>query len=147
MQEIVGNAEEVQRVITAVEGASLLIDDVDNSLGLLDLKLKHMRADITAIESRNNSLQVWPGAVQLVVSQTGPSHSSPGWEAARQAHSWQAALCLCQPFLMLKQSCCVQVAARNQGALGAQLQDLLQRMHLDAATLQTLQAHEFSPAG
>ena len=58
VQEIAGNGEEVQRVMASVEGASVLIDDVDTSLGILDLKLKHMRADITAIEARNNSLQV-----------------------------------------------------------------------------------------
>ena len=60
MQQIVGNTDDVGHVMTAVDGASLLIDDLDNSLGILDLKLKHMRADITAIEARNNSLQVRP---------------------------------------------------------------------------------------
>ena len=62
VQQIVGNTDDVEHVMTAVDGASLLIDDLDNSLGILDLKLKHMRADITAIEARNNSLQVGPAS-------------------------------------------------------------------------------------
>lgn len=57
-------------MMASVEGASVLIDDVDTSLGILDLKLKHMRADITAIEARNNSLQVRQACHQELVIDT-----------------------------------------------------------------------------
>ena len=65
MQDIVGNARDVDQVVHAVDSAGALIDDLDQSLDVLNQKLKHMRTDITAIEARNNSLQVrlyraWP---------------------------------------------------------------------------------------
>ena len=41
----------------------------------------------------------------------------------------------------------LQVAARNQGALGSQLQALLQRLRLSGRTLQALQACDLSSAG
>ena len=65
VQDIVGNARDVDQVVHAVDSAGALIDDLDQSLDVLNQKLKHMRTDITAIEARNNSLQVrlyrcWP---------------------------------------------------------------------------------------
>ena len=58
VQDIVGNAHDVDQVVHAVDFAGALIDDLDQSLDVLNQKLKHMRTDITAIEARNNSLQV-----------------------------------------------------------------------------------------
>ena len=58
MQDIIGNAQDVDQVVHAVDFAGALIDDLDQSLDVLNQKLKHMRTDITAIEARNNSLQV-----------------------------------------------------------------------------------------
>ena len=59
VQDIIGNAQDVDQVVHAVDFAGALIDDLDQSLDVLGQKLKHMRTDITAIEARNNSLQVW----------------------------------------------------------------------------------------
>ena len=41
----------------------------------------------------------------------------------------------------------VQVAARNQGALSAQLEVLMGQLRLNPATLNALQSIDFSPMG
>lgn len=44
----------VQRVQMRLNDSISLIDDLDETLAIFDLKLRHMREDIAAIESRNN---------------------------------------------------------------------------------------------
>lgn len=46
-----------------------LIDDLDETLAIFDLKLRHMREDIAAIESRNNrsGLPLHLSALQLFI--------------------------------------------------------------------------------
>ena len=44
----------VQRVQVRLNDSIALIDDLDETLAIFDLKLRHMREDIAAIESRNN---------------------------------------------------------------------------------------------
>ena len=44
----------MQRVQTQLNDSISLIDDLDETLAIFDLKLRHMREDIAAIESRNN---------------------------------------------------------------------------------------------
>ena len=44
----------VERVLTRLQDAISLIDDLDENLHIFDVKLRHMREDIAAIEARNN---------------------------------------------------------------------------------------------
>ena len=44
----------VQRVQVRLNDSISLIDDLDETLAIFDVKLRHMREDIAAIESRNN---------------------------------------------------------------------------------------------
>ena len=44
----------VQKVQVRLNDSIGLIDDLDETLAIFDLKLRHMREDITAIEARNN---------------------------------------------------------------------------------------------
>ena len=44
----------VQKVQVRLNDSIGLIDDLDENLAIFDLKLRHMREDITAIEARNN---------------------------------------------------------------------------------------------
>ena len=44
----------VQKVQARLNDSIALIDDLDETLAIFDLKLRHMREDIAAIESRNN---------------------------------------------------------------------------------------------
>ena len=44
----------VQKVQVRLDDSISLIDDLDETLAIFDLKLRHMREDITAIEARNN---------------------------------------------------------------------------------------------
>ena len=44
----------VQKVQARLNDSNALIDDLDETLAIFDLKLRHMREDIAAIESRNN---------------------------------------------------------------------------------------------
>jgi hypothetical protein len=47
--------------VAAVEGnlyeADELVEDLEEALAILDVKLRHMRTDITVIEERNNILE------------------------------------------------------------------------------------------
>ena len=63
VQAMVGGGQEVQSLIARVEDGYALVDDLDQNLDILDLKLRHMRADIAAIEDRNNALQVRCGVM------------------------------------------------------------------------------------
>lgn len=44
----------VHKVQARLNDSIALIDDLDETLAIFDLKLRHMREDIAAIESRNN---------------------------------------------------------------------------------------------
>ena len=44
----------MQKVQARLDDSIALIDDLDETLAIFDLKLRHMREDIAAIESRNN---------------------------------------------------------------------------------------------
>lgn len=44
----------VQKVQVRLNDSIGLIDDLDETLAIFDLKLRHMREDIAAIEARNN---------------------------------------------------------------------------------------------
>ncbi|KAK9820749.1 hypothetical protein WJX74_010160 [Apatococcus lobatus] len=48
----------VAGVVDRLDGAISLIDDLDENLNIFDVKLRHMREDIAAIEARNNSLEL-----------------------------------------------------------------------------------------
>ena len=54
MHAVLESGPLVQRVQTRLNDSISLIDDLDETLAIFDLKLRHMREDIAAIESRNN---------------------------------------------------------------------------------------------
>ncbi len=61
----------VQKVQVRLNDSIGLIDDLDETLAIFDLKLRHMREDIAAIEARNNRYVCWllgASKMQTVVS-------------------------------------------------------------------------------
>ncbi|KAK9813236.1 hypothetical protein WJX72_011232 [[Myrmecia] bisecta] len=48
----------VERVMKRMDDAISLIDDLNENLHIFDIKLRHMREDIAAIEARNNRLEL-----------------------------------------------------------------------------------------
>lgn len=53
----------VHKVQARLNDSIALIDDLDETLAIFDLKLRHMREDIAAIESRNNRCLPYPSYV------------------------------------------------------------------------------------
>ena len=49
----------VATVMLRLQDAISLINDLDENLHIFDIKLRHMREDIAAIEARNNR-SAWP---------------------------------------------------------------------------------------
>ncbi|KAK6256686.1 hypothetical protein QUC31_000145 [Theobroma cacao] len=48
----------VEEVLQGLEAASNCVDDMDEWLGIFNVKLRHMREDIESIETRNNKLEM-----------------------------------------------------------------------------------------
>ncbi|KAL7619144.1 hypothetical protein Lser_V15G00732 [Lactuca serriola] len=48
----------VDEVLQGLEAASVCVDDMDEWLGIFNVKLRHMREDIESIETRNNQLEM-----------------------------------------------------------------------------------------
>ncbi|KAJ4966816.1 hypothetical protein NE237_018665 [Protea cynaroides] len=48
----------VEEVLRGLESASICVDDMDEWLGIFNVKLRHMREDIESIETRNNKLEM-----------------------------------------------------------------------------------------
>ncbi|KAF7043909.1 hypothetical protein CFC21_053210 [Triticum aestivum] len=48
----------IEEVLQGIDAASATIDDMDEWLRIFNLKLRHMREDISSIESRNNGLEM-----------------------------------------------------------------------------------------
>ncbi|GMH40758.1 hypothetical protein BSKO_08662 [Bryopsis sp. KO-2023] len=48
----------VERIMGRLKASMNLLDDLDQNLQVFDLKLRHMREDIAAIEARNNMLEM-----------------------------------------------------------------------------------------
>ncbi|XP_020102760.1 exocyst complex component SEC3A-like isoform X2 [Ananas comosus] len=48
----------VEEVLQGLEAASICVEDMDEWLGIFNVKLRHMREDIESIESRNNKLEL-----------------------------------------------------------------------------------------
>ncbi|KAK1433546.1 hypothetical protein QVD17_10457 [Tagetes erecta] len=48
----------VDEVLQGLESVTISVDDMDEWLGLFNVKLRHMREDIEAIETRNNKLEM-----------------------------------------------------------------------------------------
>ncbi|XP_042379829.1 exocyst complex component SEC3A-like [Zingiber officinale] len=48
----------IEEVLQGLEGASTCVEDMDEWLGIFNVKLRHMREDIESIESRNNKLEL-----------------------------------------------------------------------------------------
>ncbi|KAJ0989448.1 hypothetical protein J5N97_007804 [Dioscorea zingiberensis] len=48
----------IEEVLRGLEDATLCVDDIDEWLGIFNVKLRHMREDIESIESRNNTLEL-----------------------------------------------------------------------------------------
>ncbi|KAH7524038.1 hypothetical protein FEM48_Zijuj06G0075900 [Ziziphus jujuba var. spinosa] len=47
----------IDEVLQGLEAASICVEDMDEWLGIFNLKLRHMREDIESIETRNNKLE------------------------------------------------------------------------------------------
>ncbi|ERN17644.1 hypothetical protein AMTR_s00059p00178020 [Amborella trichopoda] len=48
----------IEEVLQGLEAASVCVEDMDEWLGIFNVKLRHMREDIESIESRNNKLEM-----------------------------------------------------------------------------------------
>ncbi|XP_042494585.1 exocyst complex component SEC3A-like [Macadamia integrifolia] len=48
----------IEEVLQGLESASICVDDMDEWLGIFNVKLRHMREDIESIEIRNNKLEM-----------------------------------------------------------------------------------------
>ncbi|XP_076882530.1 exocyst complex component SEC3A-like [Bidens hawaiensis] len=48
----------VDEVLQGLEAATVAVDDMDEWLGIFNIKLRHMREDIESIETRNNQLEM-----------------------------------------------------------------------------------------
>ncbi|KAJ4963764.1 hypothetical protein NE237_023703 [Protea cynaroides] len=48
----------IEEVLQGLESASVCVDDMDEWLGIFNVKLRHMREDIASIETRNNQLEM-----------------------------------------------------------------------------------------
>ncbi|XP_072971123.1 exocyst complex component SEC3A-like isoform X2 [Typha angustifolia] len=48
----------IEEVLQGLEAASICVEDMDEWLGIFNVKLRHMREDIESIESRNNKLEL-----------------------------------------------------------------------------------------
>lgn len=48
----------VDEVLQGLEDATICVDDMDEWLGIFNVKLRHMREDIESIETRNNQLEM-----------------------------------------------------------------------------------------
>lgn len=52
------NGRVVDSIMNKLRSASNLLDDLDQNLLVFDMKLRHMKDDIAAIEARNNTLEM-----------------------------------------------------------------------------------------
>ncbi|KAJ8762211.1 hypothetical protein K2173_007367 [Erythroxylum novogranatense] len=48
----------IEEVLQGLEAATICVDDMDEWLGIFNVKLRHMREDIESIETRNNKLEM-----------------------------------------------------------------------------------------
>ncbi|XP_031406363.1 exocyst complex component SEC3A-like [Punica granatum] len=48
----------IEEVLQGLEAATLCVEDMDEWLGIFNVKLRHMREDIASIETRNNKLEM-----------------------------------------------------------------------------------------
>ncbi|RZC67105.1 hypothetical protein C5167_010789 [Papaver somniferum] len=48
----------IEEIVHGLESASICVDDMDEWLGIFNVKLRHMREDIASIETRNNKLEM-----------------------------------------------------------------------------------------
>lgn len=55
---ILENEPLIEEVMQGLESASICVEDMDEWLGIFNIKLRHMREDIESIESRNNKLEM-----------------------------------------------------------------------------------------
>ncbi|KAJ8645555.1 hypothetical protein MRB53_007303 [Persea americana] len=55
---ILENEPLIEEVMQGLESATICVEDMDEWLGIFNVKLRHMREDIESIESRNNKLEM-----------------------------------------------------------------------------------------
>ncbi|XP_010906918.1 exocyst complex component SEC3A [Elaeis guineensis] len=85
----------IEEVLQGLETASICVDDMDEWLGIFNVKLRHMREDIESIESRNNKLELQSVSNKLLIEELDkllerlqiPSE----WEAALTGGSFDEA--------------------------------------------------------
>ncbi|TYG95228.1 hypothetical protein ES288_A11G251400v1 [Gossypium darwinii] len=58
VNDIILTGDDVDEVLQGLEVATNCVDDMDEWLGIFNVKLRHMREDIQSIETRNNKLEV-----------------------------------------------------------------------------------------
>ncbi|KAG0488135.1 hypothetical protein HPP92_006946 [Vanilla planifolia] len=55
------------QVLQGLEGASICVEDMDEWLGIFNVKLRHMREDIESIEVRNNKLELHSANYKILI--------------------------------------------------------------------------------
>ncbi|XP_038983629.1 exocyst complex component SEC3A-like isoform X2 [Phoenix dactylifera] len=89
------NESIIEEVLQGLETASICVHDMDEWLGIFNVKLRHMREDIKSIESRNNKLELHSVNNKLLIEELDkllerlqiPSE----WEAALTGGSFDEA--------------------------------------------------------
>ncbi|KAL5715080.1 Exocyst complex component S3A [Ranunculus cassubicifolius] len=66
---ILENEPLVEEVLQGLETASICVDDMDEWLGIFNVKLRHMRQDIESIETRNNMLEMQSVNNELLIEE------------------------------------------------------------------------------
>lgn len=78
MLAILESGPQASGVAGSVTHAEGLLEDLGESLAILDVKLRHMREDIAAIEARNNNLELQTrNSSKLLASLDGMRHGAP----------------------------------------------------------------------
>ncbi|KAG0489803.1 hypothetical protein HPP92_006666, partial [Vanilla planifolia] len=59
----------IEEVLQGLEGASICVEDMDEWLGIFNVKLRHMREDIESIEVRNNKLELHSANYKILIDE------------------------------------------------------------------------------
>ena len=101
----------VQRVQVRLNDSIALIDDLDETLAIFDLKLRHMREDIAAIESRNNRCTSQSSHQSYLQANMCSLSHQPSGNSQTYARRGQASLELLVPYQAVMKSTAASTAA------------------------------------
>ncbi|XP_020273699.1 exocyst complex component SEC3A-like [Asparagus officinalis] len=66
---LIENEPLVEQVLQGLETATICVEDMDEWLGIFNVKLRHMREDIESIESRNNKLELQSASSKVLIDE------------------------------------------------------------------------------